>query len=71
MNSIQIVSGVRRSTMPMFLAAVLSLSFLNGCGNGGDDDSKKSKPKNTWDEMRWDEGKWGATETQLRRIVIG
>jgi hypothetical protein len=70
MNSIQIVSGVRRSTMPIFLAAVLSLSFLNGCGNGGDDDSKDSKPKNTWDEMRWDEGKWGAVQPGSYRISI-
>jgi hypothetical protein len=70
MNLIQIVSGVRRSTMPIFLAAVLSLSFLNGCGNGGDDDSKKSKPKNTWDEMRWDEGKWGANQSQSHRTLI-
>ena len=69
MNSIHTVVRVRRIVLPALLILVLSLSVLTGCGKSGDD-SKKSKPKNSWDEMRWDEGEWGAIESRPHRISI-
>ena len=71
MNSIQTAVSVRRTLLLAPFIAALSLSVLTGCGkSGGDDDSKKSKPKNSWDEMRWDDGEWGAVETRPHRISI-
>lgn len=66
MKSIQIVGRIRWAVV---LTLVLSFSVMSGCGKSGGD-SKKSKPKNTWDEMRWDRGEWGAIESQPYRPPI-
>ena len=69
MNSIQTLVLVRRTVLPAPLILLLSLSVLIGCEKS-DDDSKKSKPKNSWDEMRWDEGEWGSVAPRSYRISI-
>ena len=40
----------------VFVLAVLFGLMLSACGGGGDDTNGTS---NQWDQMSWDQGKWG------------
>ena len=42
----------------LMLSLVLMFGLmLSGCGGGGDDNSNATG--NQWDQMSWDQGKWG------------
>lgn len=41
------------------LLGAFILAILIGCGGGGADSSTSSGAEGAWDQMKWDQDKWG------------
>jgi len=48
----------RKRKIIIFALAVLFGLILNACGSGGGDDDTNATGSQ-WDQMSWDQGKWG------------
>ena len=48
-------------TRKMFIFALVLLFglMLSACGGGGGGDDDTNATSNQWDQMSWDQGKWG------------
>ena len=48
-----------RRKMILFVLTVLFVLMLNACGGGGGGDDDTSATNNQWDQISWNQGKWG------------
>jgi hypothetical protein len=56
-------------SIPALSISLISVLFIViACGNGDDDDPPP--PSNKWNEMKWDEGRWGAIPAAFDATLI-
>ena len=67
MNPVNRLGGSPRARLVLVLTLLIALFFVTGCGSDGNDDEE---PSNKWDEIRWDEGKWGSVTTSPYSVLI-